>query len=168
MSRQIQQLIEEKKQVTEQLAKEREAQKTWKTREAAFGKQIDDLVSEKRNLNSKLGQLERELKEAQHGRGEIQKKFDNNYARFEDAMSKMEKLESELKEQEATLLKRHNEINKLLKDNRFLKDEADGVRKRFGSIQDINKKFDLAKLKEEKVADLVAELDHTMVSSLSN
>mmetsp|Transcript_8541 Transcript_8541/g.13189 ORF Transcript_8541/g.13189 Transcript_8541/m.13189 type:complete len:83 (+) Transcript_8541:1537-1785(+) len=79
-------------------------------------------------------------------------------------MSKMTRLENDLKAQEDTLLKRHNEINKLLRENRGLKDEVDGVRKRFGSIQEINKKFDLAKMKEEKVADLIAELDHTMNS----
>lgn len=94
----------------------------------------------------------------------LQSKYDSNYARFEDSISKMGKLETDLKEQEETLLKRHAEINKLLKENRFYKDEVDGIRQRFGSLEEINKKFDIAKMKESKVSDLVAELDHTMKS----
>ena len=43
-------------------------------------------------------------------------------------MNKMEKMEVDLKDQEETLLKRHNEINKLLKENRLFKDEVDGIR----------------------------------------
>ena len=62
-------------------------------------------------------------------------------------------------------MKRHKEINSLLKENKLYKDQVDGIRRKFGDLSEIQNKFDLALMKEQKVSDLLAELDHTMKST---
>ena len=62
-------------------------------------------------------------------------------------------------------MKRHKEINSLLKENKLYKDQVDGIRRKFGDLGEIQNKFDLALMKEQKVSDLLAELDHTMKST---
>ena len=81
-------------------------------------------------------------------------------------MAKLAIAEKEKKESEESLFKRQKEINSLLKENAFYKDELDGIRRRFGSLDDIHKKFELAQMKEDKVNDLLSELDNNMVSTL--
>ena len=61
-------------------------------------------------------------------------------------------------------MKRHNELNSTIKENNYLKDELYGITKRFGSADQIKEKMELAELKEQKVNDLIAELEHTQVS----
>lgn len=60
--------------------------------------------------------------------------------------------------------KRHKEINSLLKENRHYKNEIDEIRKRFGTLDDIDGQLQMAKMKEDKVNDLLGELDHVVVS----
>lgn len=61
-------------------------------------------------------------------------------------------------------MKRHKELNSLMKENRRYKDQEDELRKRFGSLEDIKDKMELAAMKEEKVNDLLSELDQNLKS----
>lgn len=61
-------------------------------------------------------------------------KQEDTYSRFEAATNKLGTLEDELKTQEGILVKRHNEINTLLKENRYYKGEIDTIRTKFGSL----------------------------------
>ena len=49
-------------------------------------------------------------------------KYHTNNKRFEDAIRRTAELEKEMKEQEEMLMKRHKELNSLMKENRYYKD----------------------------------------------
>ena len=55
-------------------------------------------------------------------------KYHTNNKRFEDAIRRTAELEKEMKEQEEMLMKRHKELNSLMKENRRYKDEIDDIR----------------------------------------
>lgn len=42
-------------------------------------------------------------------------------------------------------------------------DQVDEIRRKFGSLDELKSKMDIAKLKEEKVSELLGQLDHSMV-----
>lgn len=151
-------MIQEKQQLKAQLAKEKESGSTFKERESKMQKYIDDLIFEKKGAVRRADDFEREMKS-------WKEKYDNNYSRFTDAINRNGQLEKDIKEQEQVLMKRHNELNSTIKENNYLKDELYGITKRFGSADQIKEKMDLAELKEQKVNDLIAELEHTQVSS---
>ena len=79
-------------------------------------------------------------------------------------MAKLAIAEKEKKEYEDSLFKRQKELNSVLKENAYYKDELDGIRRRFGSLDEIHKKFELSQMREDKVNDLLSELDNNMVS----
>ena len=116
------------------LEKERQGGQSNKDRENALGKQIDDLITEKKKLSSQLSDRERELMKAQQ-------KAEDTYDRFQAAIAKVGQLEKEIKQQEDILVKRNNEINSLLKENRYYKGEVDTIRTQYGGLEEIEKKF---------------------------
>lgn len=91
----------------------------------------------------------------------------NSYGRLEDAMKKIKELEETLEEQEKVLIKRHNEINALLKANRLMKDDLDFIRQKYGTVAEIKQKMEIAEMKEKKIAELVGTLDNSIVSNLN-
>lgn len=62
------------------------------------------------------------------------------------------------------LKKRHSEINSLLKENTKYKNKIDSIRNKYGDLDEIEQKFNIATLKEEKVNTLLSKLDHVLVS----
>lgn len=88
----------------------------------------------------------------------------NSYARFEDAMKKVKELEETLDEQEKVLIKRHNEINLLHKENRNMKDDLDYIRSKYGTVAEIKQKMEIAEMKEKKINELISNLDTSIVS----
>ena len=122
------------------------------------------MVSEKKKLAFKIEGMERDQKEILREKNQQIAKYENSYRRFEEAMAKLTIAQQEKKESEEALWKRQKEINSLLKENASYKDELDGIRRRFGSLDEIHKKFEMAQMKEDKVNDLLSELENNMVS----
>ena len=137
----------------------------FKKREASLGKQIDDLISEKKKLRNQLSEQERNSKDLLKDKNDQIAKYESSYRRYEEAIAKISQLEAEAKEAEDLLFKRHKEINSLLKENTAYKNEVDTIRRNYGSLDELNKKFELTKMKEEKINDLLDSLEHTMKSS---
>ena len=161
MSQQIQQLISDKKKLQEQIGGE----EAFRKREASLGKQIDELISEKKKLKAQLTDQERNSKELLKEKNDQIAKYESSYRRYEESIAKIAKMEAEAKEAEDLLFKRHKEINSLLKENTTYKNELDTIRRDYGSLDEIHKKFELNKMKEEKINDLLDSLEHTMKSS---
>lgn len=63
---------------------------------------------------------------------------------------------------ESKLLKRQAEISSLLKENAFFKIQVDNIRTKFGSEAEIEDLIKMSKLKEEKVYELLADLDNNI------
>lgn len=97
-----------------------------------------------------------------------EQKARNSYSRFEDAMKKVKEMEQTLDEQEKVMIKRHNDINSLLKENRKMKDDMDYITSQFGTVAEIKQKMDIVNMKEKKINELVDNLDTSIVSYFSN
>ena len=95
---------------------------------------------------------------------DLKMKSQRDKDRFDDAIKREQQLEKTIKEQEETIVKRHKELDSLLASNKMYKNEIDGIRQRFGNLDDIVQKMELAELRESKVNDLLGELEHNMVS----
>lgn len=79
-------------------------------------------------------------------------------------MKKVKELEESLDDQEKVLIKRHNEINALHKENRNMKDDLDYIRSKYGTVAEIKQKMEIAEMKEKKINELVGNLDTSIVS----
>lgn len=79
-------------------------------------------------------------------------------------MKKVKELEETLDEQEKVLIKRHNEINLLHKENRNMKDDLDYIRSKYGTVAEIKQKMEIAEMKEKKINELISNLDTSIVS----
>ena len=62
------------------------------------------------------------------------------------------------------LEKRNKEFNALMKEHKYQKDDIDEITSRFGSLDDIKDRFEVARMKEEKVNDLLNQLDSNLKS----
>lgn len=109
-------------------------------------------------------ELEKEVEDMQRDKLNAEQKNRNSYGRLEDATKKIKELEETLDEQEKVLIKRHNEINALLKENRLMKEDLDFIRKKYGTVAEIKQKMEIAEMKEKKISELVSTLDNSIVS----
>jgi chromosome segregation ATPase len=108
--------------------------------------------------------LEQELEGMQREKQDAEQKSRNSYRRLEEATKKIKELEESLDEQEQVLIKRHNEINSINKENRLMKEDLDFIRQKYGTVAEIKQKMEVAEMKEKKIAELVATLDNSIVS----
>jgi len=95
------------------------------------------LIGEKKKLSRKCKELENELEDIQRSKQGADAKHRSSSGRLEDAMKKIKDLEESLDEQEKVMIRRHNEINGLLKDNRIMKEDLEFIRLKYGSVAQI-------------------------------
>lgn len=69
-----------------------------------------------------MKEIETELIQLKKEKNDLESKSQSNYGRFEDSINKIKSLEDTIKEQEAIIVKRGQDCNKLLKENGFYKD----------------------------------------------
>lgn len=110
MSKEIERLLDEKRQVQNDLDEERRKRQKEETRREDLGKQIDQILSEKKKLTVRCNGLEKEVEDLKNDKRNADQKGRNSYQRFEDAMKKVKELEESLDDQEKVLIKRHNEM----------------------------------------------------------
>lgn len=93
-------------------------------------------------------------------------KTDEKSRRFEEAIRMRTELEATIKEQEEKLVKRGNQITDLVKENNFFKDSMQKIRVEYGSLDNLKATLDIWKMKDEKVGELLNELNKAMVSEI--
>ena len=62
-------------------------------------------------------------------------------------------------------MKRHRELQKLISENNFMTGELDTIKKKYGSLDEIKFKMDVASEKERRVHDLLESIEHTQKST---
>ena len=70
-----------------------------------------------------------------------------------------------LKQQEESLVKRGQQLTEAYKENNYYKDMFEKVERKYGSIEKLKQRLELADMKESKVAELLEKLTKSMVST---
>ena len=86
----------------------------------------------------------------------------------QDLQDEVDKLKEECKNTQDTLFKRQKEINNLLQENSTYKAEIDTIRKKFGSLEEIEALVKKCEMKESKIDGLLSELEINLVSNFQD
>lgn len=165
MSKQINELIQDKNNLKGQLKKLEEGAGSFTEKQRNFHKQIDDLIAEKKVLKEENYNLKKDTEQLKQQLTEAKLKFDSNYVRFESSINRLAELEKDYKEQEETLLKRHRDLQKTISENNFLKGELDTITKKYGSLDEIKFKMTVAEEKEKRINKLLDSIELTQKST---
>ena len=104
------------------------------------------------------------LEDAKREKDKEARQGKENYDRCQSLYTEISNLKMEIQAQHTAIIEKHKEIDTLRKTADVYKKLVDEINDRFGGMNSVDEQIRMAKHKEKAVAQLLTQLENTLVS----